>query len=261
MLQSGIAGSLMSLGAIDFGILVDSSVIMVENSVRHLSENHAGPIGDDVIHDACVEVRTPTMFGELIIMIVYLPILTLEAVEGKLFRPMALDRVVCLAGLADLVADADAGPGRPAASQADPREREPWARADCQRLYRPVLELGLRHRLAVLGLAVAHLAVAGLLGSELGTEFIPRLGEHSIVIASVAAGQRLAGRVGPLRHADRKNAAEANFPTKSSTSGPAPARPKWPPIRWAGTRATCSSRSPRVSHWKRAKNQESGRAR
>ena len=89
MAQAGIAGSLMSLGAIDFGILVDSSVIMVENSVRHLAENRAGRGRADVVHDACVEVRTPTMFGELIIMIVYLPILTLEGVEGKLFRPMA----------------------------------------------------------------------------------------------------------------------------------------------------------------------------
>ena len=98
MLQAGIAGSLMSLGAIDFGIIVDSSVIMVENSVRHLAENRAGRPAIDVVHDACVEVRKPTMFGELIIMIVYLPILTLEGIEGKLFRPMALTVLFALAG-------------------------------------------------------------------------------------------------------------------------------------------------------------------
>ncbi|HEV3137097.1 MAG TPA: efflux RND transporter permease subunit, partial [Pirellulales bacterium] len=98
MLEAGIVGSLMSLGAIDFGIVVDSSVIMIENSVRHLSENRAGRPVVDVVHDACVEVRKPTMFGELIIMIVYLPILTLEGIEGKLFRPMALTVLFALAG-------------------------------------------------------------------------------------------------------------------------------------------------------------------
>ena len=89
----------MSLGAIDFGLVVDSSVVMVENCVRHIAH------GDnrrrsrlDVIRDAAVEVRKPTMFGELIIMIVYLPILTLEGIEGKLFRPMALTVIFALAG-------------------------------------------------------------------------------------------------------------------------------------------------------------------
>ena len=77
MLRFGIAASLLSLGAIDFGLIVDSSVVMVENCVRHLAHDQSGrtqPL--DVIRDAAVEVRKPTMFGELIIMIVYLPILT-----------------------------------------------------------------------------------------------------------------------------------------------------------------------------------------
>src|SRR5207245_472781 len=90
MLQFGIAASLLSLGALDFGLVVDSSVVMIENVVRHLS--HALPDGKEtpsrreIVRDAAVEVRGPTMFGELIIMIVYLPILTLEGVEGKNFR-------------------------------------------------------------------------------------------------------------------------------------------------------------------------------
>src|SRR3954451_24516370 len=92
----GIAGSLMSLGAIGFGLVVDSSVVMVENCVRRLV--HEGPRRGKlaVIRDAAVEVRKPTMFGELIIMIVYLPILTLEGIEGKLFRPMALTVIFAL---------------------------------------------------------------------------------------------------------------------------------------------------------------------
>ncbi|NQZ69226.1 MAG: efflux RND transporter permease subunit, partial [Lentisphaeria bacterium] len=98
MLQAGIAGSLMSLGAIDFGLVVDSSVIMVENAASRLSENKDGRSRLEIVRDAAIEVRKPTMFGELIIMIVYLPILTLEGVEGKLFQPMALTIIFALAG-------------------------------------------------------------------------------------------------------------------------------------------------------------------
>ena len=98
MQRVGIAGSLMSLGAIDFGLVVDSSVVMVENCVRRLSHDRSKRPKLEIVHDAAIEVRKPTMFGELIIMIVYLPILTLEGVEGKLFRPMALTVIFALAG-------------------------------------------------------------------------------------------------------------------------------------------------------------------
>jgi cobalt-zinc-cadmium resistance protein CzcA len=183
MAQAGIAGSLMSLGAIDFGILVDSSVIMVENSVRHLSENHASRPQGDVVHEACVEVRTPTMFGELIIMIVYLPILTLEGIEGKLFRPMAF--TVLFALLGSLILSLTLMPALAAMFlPKHPQERDPWVVRMCQKLYRPVLHWGLEHRASVMVLAGSMLAIAVLAGSELGTEFIPRLNEHSIVIAT-----------------------------------------------------------------------------
>ena len=97
MERIGIAGSLMSLGAIDFGLVVDSSVVMVENCVRRLAHDRSDRTKLAIIRDAAVEVRKPTMFGELIIMIVYLPILTLEGIEGKLFRPMALTVIFALA--------------------------------------------------------------------------------------------------------------------------------------------------------------------
>ena len=177
----------MSLGAIDFGIVVDSSVIMIENSVRHLSENRAGRPVVDVVHDACVEVRKPTMFGELIIMIVYLPILTLEGVEGKLFRPMALTVLFALAGslvLSLTLMPALAGLFLPKRMS----EKEPLLVRSAQWLYRPVLRGVLGNRLAVVLLAVSILAGAVILGLQLGTEFIPRLSEGSIVIAT----QRLA---------------------------------------------------------------------
>src|SRR4051812_2640367 len=99
MLRFGISASLLSLGAVDFGMIVDSSVVMIENCVRHIAqdENRQRSL-IDIVRDAAIEVRKPTMFGELIIMIVYLPILTLEGIEGKLFRPMALTVIFALAG-------------------------------------------------------------------------------------------------------------------------------------------------------------------
>ena len=98
MLRFGISGSLLSLGALDFGLVVDSSVVMVENAMRHLAHDKDTRNRTAVIRDAAVEVRQPTMFGEMIIMIVYLPILTLEGVKGKMYRPMALTVIFALIG-------------------------------------------------------------------------------------------------------------------------------------------------------------------
>jgi len=187
MAEASIAGSLMSLGAIDFGILVDSSVIVVENSVRHLATAPSGRSRIDVVREACVEVRTPTMFGELIIMIVYLPILTLQGTEGKLFRPMALTVLFALIG--SLILSLTLIPALAATFL--PRrlhEQEPWAVRVCQRIYRPVLTWALSNRSLVLVLATVVLAATAALASQLGTEFIPRLSEHALVIAT----QRLA---------------------------------------------------------------------
>ena len=98
MLYYGVAGSLMSLGAIDFGLIVDSAVIVMENIVSHLA--HAGPGQDaiDVVRRATLEVRKPVVFGVAIITLVHLPILALEGVEGKMFRPMALTVIFALTG-------------------------------------------------------------------------------------------------------------------------------------------------------------------
>ena len=138
MAEASIAGSLMSLGAIDFGMIVDSSVIMVENWVRHLATAPSERSRADVVREACVEVRKPTMFGELIIMIVYLPILTLQGTEGKLFRPMALTVIFALVG--SLILSLTLIPAL--AAMFLPRrahEQEPWAVRVCQRIYRPAL--------------------------------------------------------------------------------------------------------------------------
>ncbi|MCP4589835.1 MAG: efflux RND transporter permease subunit [bacterium] len=188
MLRFGIAGSLMSLGAIDFGLIVDSSVIMVENAARRLGDNDSGRSVLDIVRDAAVEVRKPTLFGELIIAIVYLPILFLEGIEGKLFRPMALTVVFALAGsmilsmtLMPVLASYMLKKGH--------GHRDNRIVRGLKWLYRPLLDWVLEHRKFVLILASLILLNAGFIAAGLGTEFIPRLREQAVVINTV----RIAG--------------------------------------------------------------------
>lgn len=184
MQKVGIAGSLMSLGAIDFGLIVDSSVVMVENCVRRLSHDKSDRPQLEVVHDAAREVRKPTMFGELIIMIVYLPILTLQGIEGKLFRPMALTVVFALAGsmlLSLTLIPVLASIGLPRRMS----ERETWVDRIAHGLFQPILSRALRFPRTTLALVAAITLGASSLGSRLGSEFIPRLEEGSIVINTV----------------------------------------------------------------------------
>lgn len=188
MLQAGIAGSLMSLGAIDFGLIVDSSVIQIENSMRHLAHDSTCRSKLDVVRDAAIEVREPPMFGELIILIVYLPILTLEGIEGKMFRPMALTVIFALVG--SLVLSLTLMPALASLLlPMHPRQREPILVRWAKRLYAPVLGFVLRRRALVMGAVLLTLAVGVFLATRLGTVFIPRLSEEAIVINTV----RLAG--------------------------------------------------------------------
>ena len=188
MLRFGIAGSLMSLGAIDFGLVVDSSVIMVENASRHLSRANDSRGVRDIVRAAAVEVRRPTLFGELIIAIVYLPILALEGVEGKLFRPMALTVIFALA--ASMVLSMTLVPALASvALRKGGHGGETWLIRWLKRAYRPVLGLALRHKAVLLSLTGLMLLNAIFLATRLGSEFVPRLREMSIVINTV----RLAG--------------------------------------------------------------------
>ena len=188
MARFGIAGSLMSLGAIDFGLVVDSSVIMIENSVRRLAEPNRRVSVLETVRRAALEVRKPTMFGELIIAVVFLPVLTLEGMEGRLFKPMALTLLFALAGslvfsltlmpvLASLVLK-----GRTVA-------RENWFVRSLKQGYAPVLHFAMKHSKAVLVGAIVLLCLGLGLSTRLGSEFIPRLSEGGIVINTV----RLAG--------------------------------------------------------------------
>jgi cobalt-zinc-cadmium resistance protein CzcA len=192
----GIMGSLMSLGAIDFGLAVDNAVIQVENSVRRLSHQGDSASRLDAIKNAIMEVRKPTLYGELIIILVYLPILTLEGIEGKLFRPMALTVVFVLVG--SLILSFTAVPAAIAVLLNKPlRERDPFVVTWLRRLYRPALNWAMCHRKMVLS-ATSLAVIAGVvIFSRFGTEFVPRLSEGSSVIniirlAGVAAEQSVA---------------------------------------------------------------------
>ncbi len=186
MYQTGIAGTLLSLGAIDFGIVVDSSVVVLENVVRRLAQaQHEGGTGPSnrlqIIRSAAIEVRKPAVFGQLIIMIVYLPILSLQGVEGRLFHPMAMTVMFVLAG--SLVLSLTLTPV--AASFLLPRrlhEEDALLVRLARRLYSPLLAGALRLPGAVAGIAVAGLVVAAMMLNGLGTEFIPKLFEGAIAI-------------------------------------------------------------------------------
>ena len=266
MMQAGVSASLLSLGAVDFGLIVDGSVVMVENAMRRLAERQrdtslppagsagippappadgdtvapprqggvqdAGAMGSDltagrnrghssaegfhrgigatatsstiigptpfrevtgdarqeVLRAAFLEVARPVAFGVGIILIVFLPVLALEGVEGKLFKPMALTMIFALAG--SLILALTLTPVL--ASLFLPRhikEKEPWLVRLTHRLYEPVLDWAMRFRVITLLGALALVGGVTVLASRLGGEFLPKLGEGAIVGTTV----RLAG--------------------------------------------------------------------
>jgi len=181
MLQAGIAGSLMSLGAIDFGLVVDGSVVMVENSMRRLGHRKPDESFLQTVLDSCAEVGRPILFGIGIIIIVYLPILTLEGVEGKMFKPMALTVVFALVGsllltfLLTPVLISLFLKGKVA-------EKDVWLIRKAKAVYEPALSWTLaRGRRVLLG-AGAALGLALAAAPFLGSEFIPRLDEGSFAV-------------------------------------------------------------------------------
>jgi len=186
MVKVGIAGSLMSLGAVDFGLIVDGSVVMVENSVRKLALRRGTGAGVlATIRESGVEVARPIVSGVGIIIVVYLPILTLEGIEGKMFRPMALTVVFALAGSLLLTLTLTPALTSLALRKGDVAEKEGLVVRGARRLYRPVLDLALRERRLVTALALAAILGAAALVPGLGSEFIPRLDEGSLALQVV----------------------------------------------------------------------------
>lgn len=185
---AGLSGNLMSLGAIDFGLIVDGAVIVVENAVRHLTEE-ARRLGRppttkeriEIVRQSTLEVRSATVFGELIIAVVYVPILALTGVEGKLFRPMATTVLLALAGA--FVLSLTVVPAL-ASVLVRPRKRhdETWILRKARVVYGPVLEWTLRHRWPTLAVGIGALALAALVSTGLGAEFVPQLDEGSLLL-------------------------------------------------------------------------------
>jgi cobalt-zinc-cadmium resistance protein CzcA len=185
MYATAISASLMSLGAIDFGLIVDSSVIMVENCMHRLSHNtHGVRKRVEVIRDACIEVRKPTLFGELIIAVVYVPVLMLQGTEGKLFRPMALTVLFALFG--SLILSMTLMPAL--ASLALPRNlssKDVWFVRMIKRIYQPIVHAAIAAPVLTALLAVLVFAVSLPIGSRLGAEFMPRLEEGDLLVEAL----------------------------------------------------------------------------
>ena len=188
MRAAGVSGNLMSLGAIDFGLVVDGAIILLENAVHHLGEErvHLGRAlkseeRDAVVLRSALEVRGATAFGEMIIALVYIPILSLQGVEGKMFQPMALTVLFALLGafvLSLTLVPALASWVLPLATV----DRESFLIAGARRIYAPALRATLRHPAVTTLIALIVLAISALIGSQMGTEFVPRLDEGALII-------------------------------------------------------------------------------
>jgi cobalt-zinc-cadmium resistance protein CzcA len=186
MVQMGVSANLMSLGALDFGLIVDGAVIIVENCVRRLS--HAQQAGQlplrerlQLVYEATTEVIRPSLFGVAIITIVYLPIFSLTGVEGKMFHPMAATVVMAL--LAAMVLSLTVVPAAVAVFMGGKvSEKESPVIGGAKALYEPALRIAMKLRWLVLGGATALVAACVWLATSLGSEFIPQLDEGDIAL-------------------------------------------------------------------------------
>ena len=187
MVQAGVSANLMSLGALDFGLIVDGTVIIVENAVRRLAQaQHNGSIQPlrerlNTVYLATAEVIRPSLFGVAIITIVYIPIFSLTGVEGKMFHPMAATVVIAL--LSAMVLSLTIVPAAVAVFlNGKISEKESAVIRSAKTLYAPLLALALKFRWLVIGLASALVGVCLWLTTTLGSEFVPQLDEGDIAL-------------------------------------------------------------------------------
>ena len=186
MVQSKVSANLMSLGALDFGLIVDGAVIIVENCLRRLSKaSQSGTLSLkdrlEVVFDATHEVIRPALFGVFIITVVYIPIFALTGVEGKMFHPMAITVVIAL--VSSMILSVTFVPAavaflfkRPVAEDKNPIVRT------ARNLYRPTLYFALHHRWLVVMSAAILVVVSVLFATRLGSEFVPNLDEGDIAM-------------------------------------------------------------------------------
>ncbi len=182
-----VSGNLMSLGALDFGLIVDGAVVMVENVVRRRAEaqhQHSREPPERTILEACLEVARPVVFAVAIIGIVYLPILSLRGIEGKMFVPMALTVIFALLG--SLILSLTYVPAMLALIlRGNVSEKESFLIRWAKQAYQPALAFVMKFRAQVLAIAVATVLIAGAIFPYLGGEFIPRLDEGDILIEAI----------------------------------------------------------------------------
>ncbi|MDG1943893.1 MAG: CusA/CzcA family heavy metal efflux RND transporter [Halioglobus sp.] len=191
MLQTGVSANLMSLGALDFGLIVDGTIIIVENAMRRLaqaqrSNGAALPFAErlQTVFDATREVIRPSLFGVIIITVVYIPLFSLTGVEGKMFHPMAATVVMAL--LSALVISITVVPAAIAIFMTGKiSERESRVIVAAKALYRPLLLIALKLRYLVLAVALALVALSSWLATTLGSEFIPQLNEEDILLQAI----------------------------------------------------------------------------
>ncbi len=182
-----VSGNLMSLGALDFGLIVDGAVVMVENVVRRRAEaqheNSREP-PERTILEACLEVARPVVFAVAIIAIVYLPILSLRGIEGKMFVPMALTVIFALLG--SLILSLTYIPAMLALIlRGEISEKESFLIRWAKQIYKPALAFVMKFRSQVVAVAVALVLISGAIFPFLGGEFIPRLDEGDILIEAI----------------------------------------------------------------------------
>lgn len=191
MVTYKVSANLMSLGALDFGIIVDGAVVIVENCVRRLSHaraHHGRPLTrSERFHEvfaAAREARRPLLFGQLIIMVVYLPIFALTGVEGRMFHPMALTVVLALLGA--MILSVTFVPAAVALFMGNNvSEKENRLMAWAKRRYEPLLDVALRRTPLILAGATVFVVLSGVLAARMGSEFIPNLNEGDMAIQAL----------------------------------------------------------------------------
>ncbi len=183
MFTNKVSANLMSLGALDFGIIVDGAVVIVENAIRrlaHAQQRHGRLLTrSERLHEvfaAAKEARRALIFGQLIIMVVYLPIFALTGVAGKMFHPMAFTVVIALLGA--MILSVTFVPAAIALFVTGKvKEEENFVMRSARRVYDPVLNWVMTRRSLVFGLALLTIVLSGLVASRMGSEFIPSLSE------------------------------------------------------------------------------------
>ena len=192
MVRTGVSANLMSLGALDFGLIVDGAVIVVENCIRRLSEAQHGIKNGrltlkerlELVYTATSEVIRPSLFGVGIITVVYIPIFSLTGVEGKMFHPMAATVIMAL--LAAIVLSLTFVPAAVAVFlNGRVAERENLLIRSAKRAYEPLLVAALRMRWALVAAATALVVASGWLATTLGSEFVPQLDEGDIAVQAL----------------------------------------------------------------------------